>query len=433
MRRLSYFLIPSLAPGGGTRLFNTITKQAYEFQCSFIELIHFAKSDSAVEASFLRHGLLIDSESYTQSANSLLVQRKLNSQKVLSITFTVTTKCTGDCVYCFQRHLERSNSSVDVIDEFLVKLRKTLADTALRSVYVLIMGGEPMICFDLVERLVSGIVGVCSAAGVEHSIIMTANGVLAPEQKLRRLAESGLTDIQVTFDGNRKVHNFFRPNSYDQVLANLKLMTKYFSVAIKYNISRDSCRSKVFSEFLSDFMAQNINSTRYLLEFEPLAPSLSQFELPSELFFAPGDSDMAKAIMQLVRQCLAHGVNASLGPAIRSPCVGTSDNSIMIQPDGSVQACLMAYDYPGFRIGSLGTLNSLCVCKDEVRKRVLKAVSTFCARNECPFLAFCETGCMLLKDMAEKTDSVLVCRRDYFESFFPDITDLILERRKATS
>ncbi len=427
MFKPSPFLISESNLDSGSSTFNTITKKAYAFSVDWNCLVGMASEDAEIEAQLFRDRLLTTARTYMEAVKELLDHRKKRASRTLNITYTVTTRCDIGCPYCFQEHYPRSHTTPGAILHFHDKLKATLnKHPEIASVYLLVMGGEPMLCPDLVKKLLSETTTICNRAGVRLTTVMTVNGVHAPRQELEELKKSGLQELQVTFDGNREIHNQSRPTTYEKVMNNLPLLTGMFSTAIKYNVRKQSCIDLVFTEFLQDLERLNLDPQSYLIEFEPLQKSLGHQE-DEELFFPTGDPGLATIILNFTRRCLEKDIPASLGPCLRSPCVGTNDNSLMIQPDGNISSCVTAYGYEPFIIGSIDEIELLTCSKEKAREAVIAGVRNLCAKKECPFFPICETGCLLSRLIDGQSLDIPLCKKNYYKAFFPGLTHLMLE------
>lgn len=118
----------------------------------------------------------------------------------LQVHWTVSRRCNFACPHCF------NNSGPAVVDPPVS--RAALVDNIgeAKPFNVCLCGGEPLVLDDLEE-----IIHRLRDHGIPMVSLVT-NGYLADEQRLRKLADSGLNNLQISLDGlSASDHGVFRP------------------------------------------------------------------------------------------------------------------------------------------------------------------------------------------------------------------------------
>lgn len=145
------------------------------------------------------------------------------------LELVLTDNCNLRCSYCWQQgkavHDMAEATALAAID-FLVG-----ASGPARNLTVLFFGGEPMLRFDLIERLVA--YGNERAGAREKAIAwtMTTNGTLLSEAKARRLAELRVKYL-LSIDGGARQHDLCRKyadgrGTFADLAAKLPMLKRY--------------------------------------------------------------------------------------------------------------------------------------------------------------------------------------------------------------
>jgi MoaA/NifB/PqqE/SkfB family radical SAM enzyme len=127
------------------------------------------------------------------------------------IYFQITRKCNLCCPYCF---IKASRDAPHVPTSAIMDVATYFGQNGLMEVRL--TGGEPTIHPDFFA-----IVQKFQEQGVYVSI--ATNGVL-DQQTLEKLAELDNIWLICSVDGNKEVHNKYRPNTFDRIMNNLRYL-----------------------------------------------------------------------------------------------------------------------------------------------------------------------------------------------------------------
>ncbi len=166
-------------------------------------------------------GKLFTPDVYEDMAGELKAR---TSGVVKALCLHVAHTCNLNCSYCFasqgKYHGQRALMSFEVgrqALDFLVAHSGTR-----KNLEVDFFGGEPLMNFDVVKRLVAYARGIEKAAGKHFRFTLTTNGVLIDDEVID-FANREMSNVVLSLDGRREVHDRFRVDmagrgSYDRIV-----------------------------------------------------------------------------------------------------------------------------------------------------------------------------------------------------------------------
>ena len=167
-----------------------------------------------------RGGKLFSEDKYEKLAYDF----KNNSKVVKALCLHVAHTCNLNCSYCFasqgKYHGDRAVMSFEVGKralDFLIENSGTR-----RNLEVDFFGGEPLINFDVVKRLVAYAREVEGKHGKNFRFTLTTNGVLIDDDVID-FANREMSNVVLSLDGRKEVNDHFRKNyngdgSYDAIV-----------------------------------------------------------------------------------------------------------------------------------------------------------------------------------------------------------------------
>ena len=275
-------------------------------------------------------------------------------------TVMLTTRCNLTCSYCFQNESFDDSGLARIDRKDLTAQTATLARDFVSEqmhkygkseLQLLLTGGEPLIKF----RRCLEVLDAMAALNLTQASMFT-NGVLLTQARAVALAQSGLTHIQVSFDGAATLHDEYRKTtagmgSYGRIMENL-------ASAI------DAAASLKVTARL------NVNA-RNLTSLDDLLRTLSQFDAASRLSIRFGlvddiglnfsdaperSEETAKRIRELALHALDLGLHvqpmAAPGDCLFCGVVGGASGCV-INADGTLYSCWESVGRTGFEVGDL--------------------------------------------------------------------------------
>lgn len=131
----------------------------------------------------------------------------LGETKVL--TCEITNKCNMNCTHCCIGNDKRKEPTLNMLEE-------TVEKTAWYCKDIRFGGGEPLLKFDYLKRLLK------LAIELGASPTFTTNCVLLNDEMIKELVEIGIEKIQVSLDGIKTYEKQRQPKCVDKVIKNIK-------------------------------------------------------------------------------------------------------------------------------------------------------------------------------------------------------------------
>jgi uncharacterized protein len=428
-RKSSFAILYNELHNEGTWIFSTVTQQVHHFSYEWDVIISEALKNDELCQKLIQLGIITQASNYFEEIREYFRAKEEEARKRLHIYYTITTKCEYKCNYCFQNHLNRQDTSTEVINRFSHLLSKKLDNhQEIQEVIVNLFGGEPLFRLDLCLYLLNEIRRICEPRKVKYRISMNTNGTDANSEKLDLLKAAGLEKVQITFDGSMELHNKTRGrissniNAYETTLENLTKFSNNFSVWIKYNLNKQNINC--FEELITDLKIRNLVIP---LKIEALHKTLTVQD-PS-LYFNSNDPDLARAYLTLAHTAQRNGMMFDISSLFLPPCMISSSNSFMIEPDGTVSMCISAYEMNAFTLGNVFEISSLDFDKTSVNRSILEGAKKLCIKKRCHFFPICETGCFFMKYLHKIDFNESFCRENFYATLLPGLIHLETMKR----
>lgn len=143
-----------------------------------------------------------------------------------SATFLVTQTCNLRCVYCYagggdygEEGIMEEATALRAADWLIDQARES------RALTISFSGGEPLLNFPVIERVVEYVHCRAKEAGKQPQLSLSTNGTLLDDERIAFLKANNIR-VRVSFDGPADVQNVNRPfgdgrGSYETVAENL--------------------------------------------------------------------------------------------------------------------------------------------------------------------------------------------------------------------
>lgn len=273
-----------------------ISKYTRILSCNDGELIYntkngaqlFVKNDDELmnDVNFLKKGKLDDLKSeiiknifcVDEDTNELLTivsnyYKNYFDPTYLSFIIMPNNTCNFLCKYCYQEH-DKKLMDDSIVNDFISAIKKYHADIGIKKFYIEWFGGEPMMSYGIVKKITSSLSDFFEKNDIDYHFGMTTNGSLLSKNVVDFLFEHKFDFFQITIDGDKKNHNYYRPfingdGSYDKIFENLKYMhskQNVFDVAIRVNYNLET--SNHLTELLEDI--KNNLDNRFSIFYHPI-------------------------------------------------------------------------------------------------------------------------------------------------------------------
>lgn len=150
-----------------------------------------------------------------------------STKKRRSLTLILTKECNLRCSYCYEKHSERDDEEMDfdIVKRSIIECMENSLD--FDGVEIEFFGGEPMLCFPLIQKTVEWFQS--REWPIPYKFLIGTNGTLLTDEMKDWLYQKRENlNIAVSLDGNKTAHDLARDNSYDLVFANMPFFLKYW-------------------------------------------------------------------------------------------------------------------------------------------------------------------------------------------------------------
>ena len=334
----------------------------------FADCLSSYKEDEIAEAYEEIAWLIEDESLFTEDLYSEETVASLKQDTVVkALCLHVAHDCNLACRYCFagegEYHGERSLMSFETGKkalDFLVK-----ASGGRQNLEVDFFGGEPLMNFDVVRRLVEYGRSIEKANNKRFRFTLTTNGVLLNDEILE-FANREMSNLVLSIDGRKSVHDRMRPRrggqgSYDDIVP------KFLKAANSRNQTDYYVRGTYTHENL-DF-AEDVKHLAQLgfkqISVEPVVAPLSEsYAIQEEDVPALLEQYDILAKYMLEKRSAGEGFNffhfmidLTGGPCAQkrlSGC-GSGCEYLAVAPNGDLYPCHQFVGVEGFLMGNVDT------------------------------------------------------------------------------
>lgn len=281
-----------------------------------------------------------------------------------------------------------------------------------KELHITFYGGEPLLSVELICSISIRLSAAAERTGIRYSFSLMTNGTLLTGKVVQKLMPLGLTDVYVTLDGPKDIHDCARPfkgsgSSFDSIVRNLREVCGNIAPSVGGNFTETNF--KRFPELL-DYMAEVGLTPEKLksVQFFPVVDESPDFR-PAGFrdglvtFNAQWFSD---ASIYLREEILKRGYKTErISPA---SCMFESQCGLMINYDGNVFRCPGQIGREEFACG-----NIFSGVKD------VSPHGNSWNNNEClscPYLPLCFGGCRYMKYVRDGNMDGVDCRKPYLDA-----------------
>lgn len=178
--------------------------------------------DEDIKKILVAHNIVVSNDFDNKYLTKLkfIHRRSAFANSQLSLTIATTTDCNFKCPYCYEEgisHTKMDEETETAIIDYINTIKP-------KSLYITWYGGEPLMNFKTIERLMKNINELSYIEEVKYD--MVTNGSLLTEKVGSYFIEKKLKNVQITIDGLEENHNRTRitkngKSSYRIILSNL--------------------------------------------------------------------------------------------------------------------------------------------------------------------------------------------------------------------
>ena len=182
-----------------------LNKENYQKYCDFIALNKPIDDEEFIED--LKAGLfIIDDEVDELKILRFKMYRDRMNNISLGLTIAPTSDCNFRCIYCYEKNSLRKKEMTLEVEEAIIKFIEKTTDT-IRNMNISWYGGEPLMRFDIIERLSEKIIKLCNEKNIDYSASIVTNGYLLNKEILKKFEKYKISSVQITLDGPKEIHD----------------------------------------------------------------------------------------------------------------------------------------------------------------------------------------------------------------------------------
>lgn len=337
----------------------------------------------------------------------------------LYLVLTLATDCDLRCAYCFENRERRRTMSDRTLDLACQWVERQFESGRFDQLNVILFGGEPLLAPRLLLHALDRLKRIETRYALPPvPILLTTNALSGDPALFATLRAKGVTQVQVSFDGDRARTNGQRKSRkiadvYAATLARLPLLAERFDLTIKLNFTPESLAG---TERLFADLRQTLAGLPFRVKPEPIARHRPAIAAGAD-HFDSHDIAMAAAFAAIFRSAERAGIDIDASAVFNTPCMAYRSSSYLLEPGGALRSCISAFGMDSFAVGNIETGADHNGQAAQLQRR--KQALGHCVAAACPFLPMCGGGCPYDRELAGAAADGLDCRLEYFRAALP--------------
>ena len=356
----------------------------------------------------LRRSLFLVDEDLDETG--LLKMRSLAGQ-FDSVNFVFgmmpTLRCNFRCRYCYV-----TPQSPDMNEDIQQGILTWLGTKYFGSLLCGWFGGEPLLRLDVMRKMISKMQALCQRQGSSFQTMMSTNGYLLTPPVIRELEGLGFTNLQITLDGPREIHDQMRPlangrGTFDVLIeniGNLLALTKGLTLHLRINLDESNIEAaySMFETWPAPFKDE-----RVLIYTKLVFPHPQNWGERADC----GAPDLFRKSIEVLKHLAKRGYHLNFsqwfgfGGATR--CEFDFYHNFLIGPEGNMYKCSVAFE-TGERVGRLTPDGKAVFDLPRLVKRMSRDPFTVEKCLPCQLLPLCGGSCAYILSLGKQQ-----CYLDY--------------------
>lgn len=346
--------------------------------------------------------------------------RRAKSFNEMYVVLTITTACNLACAYCFENGTQRHSMSKAVMLSTLDDIKSYASKNKIKKLYCTLFGGEPLLEQAMVDYVTTELHEFCQNNGIALTVSMTTNGLIVNESLFETLHNHSLKTIQITFDGSKEMNNARRKSRfqdikdpYTTILDNLNVFVRIFdNINIKYNFDKQNISD--FEHFLDDLTRVVVDPKDLQKIVILVEPIQGTHHAQYAYNYQNTDKELAVAYIKIISKLIEANINYR-SKVFNTPCMATSPNSFLIDPDGNCSCCISNFEQNELSMGKFSDVTYESSVEARNIWNRLDILNKHC--KDCEFLAGCWGGCLYdLSVNGHDCRQTVNCRKNFFEN-----------------
>ncbi|MDR0603334.1 MAG: radical SAM protein [Bacteroidales bacterium] len=179
-------------------------------------------------------------------------------RKQYRLTINPTLECNFHCWYCYENH-PKGHMNKNTIQSIINHITLNIQERNLQSLLIDWFGGEPLIYFDeVIYPLTIELQKLLNKHQINLLNSITTNGYLINEKRAKLFEILGITNFQITLDGNQTTHDKIRflknrEGTFQTIIDNINLLSEYRKNTIMVRINYTQETLKDINEIVNCF------------------------------------------------------------------------------------------------------------------------------------------------------------------------------------
>lgn len=320
---------------------------------------------------------------------------KIFNNNELVITIAPTLKCNFSCIYCYEAGIDKNNY-IKNKREYINGIKKLIEQQEkkfnITSISICWYGGELLLEYDFIVQCCKELNEFIKQKNKNVIYSMISNGYMLDLDKAIELKELGFKNVQITVDGTEDFHNKRRvltggQKTFNKILENIHQINGYLMVSLRVNIDKSNVGN--MDEFL-DYLDNSGLKNKVNISFAPTRDNGICHSI-----MCIRDREFAEIIVNLYTMAFKKGFYVDCYPKSTDIyCRAVTQNSFVIEPDGTIQKCWNVIGKKECSIGNIYNLEELTNSTNYAKW--LNWTSSIYKHNECAkcnILPLCVGGC----------------------------------------
>lgn len=308
-------------------------------------------------SALVKGGFVVPDE-LDETANLLSVRKDAEKYGMaIGLQILPTLNCNFACPYCYENVPEESAMmSREIMDAILGHVRQISTDKT-ESLVVSWFGGEPLLAMSQMQYLSERFLEFAEKKGLFYAANLVTNGYNMGTRVVSRLQKWHVTQVQVTLDGPREVHDqrrFLRSGAptYEKILRNIRIAADAgMKITVRVNLDKTNIHS--LKALLLDLEKRNLLGVVKIslspVNNDGVACGVTESSLLES-------SDIIEQTQKKDIYCLMALQDKTdfrrLYPNVLG-CVAESPSGLIITPDGTLYKCSKVIGDPDWACGNI--------------------------------------------------------------------------------